>query len=295
MVIKMNTEQGKVEIPEIVYQGDDRKLKERILKFKAGTFRIIVFTVVGFVMGYFSHTYVTDNFFPVKLIMAIPYKLSEAIYVSLLGTDAAVRGTEQWFLISNYTEFFPHSQLAAFLAESVTPILLGGALYGALAYFTGDKRVFTLQRFLKFGGCWCAVILLFVGSAYIVNAKAVADNEALKGSPVFTLYDAEGDKKYMYGTAMEALLEEYFYSELMPEAVQRNFEEEVYLGITFRPFRFTICRVNYRERYVVAEQGTTYRVSEEFAQIVEDYAENHILPEVSEEPEVEICEEVHHE
>lgn len=291
----MSTEQEKVKLPEIVYQGDDRKLKERVLKFKEGTFRIVVFTVVGFIMGFFSHTYVTDSFVPIKLIMAVPYKLSEAIYVSLLGTDAASMRTEQWWLLNSFTEFFPHSGLATFLAESVTPVLLGGAIYGALAYFTGDKRVFTLQRFVKFGGCWCILILLFVGGAYGVNAKAVADNEALKGSPVFTLYDMEGDRMYISDRDKNALLEEYFYSELEPEEVQRDYDGEVYLGISFEPFRSTVCRINYRERYAVAEHGTTYRISAEFARAVQNYAENHILPEVSEEPEAEIQEETGHE
>lgn len=163
----MDSNQEKITIPKVVYRGDDKKLTERIRKFKAGTMRIVIFTIVGMILGWYSYTYYTDSFFITKIILAIPYKLSEAIYVSIIGTNA-----EQLMLQAGYplTEFFPQSPLATFLAEQVTPVLIGGAIYGALGYFTGDKRVFTLQRFVKFFGIWCAVILLYIGSVYAVNA-----------------------------------------------------------------------------------------------------------------------------
>ena len=159
----MDNIQEKVEIPRIEYQGDDKKLKERVFKFKTGSLRIAVFTVVGFVVGFFSRTYTSDSFFPTKLILAIPYKINEAIYCSILGTDAAT--TRYWRWPPGQTIFFPRSQLATLFAEVVTTILISGAIYGSLAYFTGDKRVFTLGRYLKFAGCWCAVILLAIGGA----------------------------------------------------------------------------------------------------------------------------------
>lgn len=280
-------EQEKIEIPQIIYEGEDKKLKERIRKFRTGTLRIAIFTVVGFIMGFFSYTYVTDNFFPTKLIMAIPYKISEAIYVSVLGTDAAVRGTEQYYLFYCFTEFFPHSYFATWLAERVTPVLLGGAIYGSLAYFTGDKRVFTLRRFLGFAGAWAAFIMLFIGTTYAVNAKAVADNEALRGEPVFTLYDVEGKREFIHDAALADLLKQSFYKELEPAKIQRSYDDEVYLGIYFHPMRYTVCRVNYKENYIVAEKGTTYRISEEFADIAGNYAENHILPEATAEADME--------
>lgn len=184
-------EQKRVEIPEVVYQGDDRKLKERVSRFKEGSFRIVVFTIVGFVMGAYSRNYISVDFFPVKLILAVPYKISEAIYVSVIGTDAArmmAIGSSSWHV---FTEFFPHSPAATFLAETVTTVLTGGAIYGALAYFTGDKRVFTMQRFLKFGAVWCVILLISIGAAYLVNAKAIYDNENLRGEPMPGAYGDE--------------------------------------------------------------------------------------------------------
>ena len=284
-------QENKLEIPSIVYQGDDKKLQERVRKFKAGTFRIVLFTIVGFIMGHFSYTYVGENFLPMKAILAIPYKLNEALYVSVLGTDAMARGTEEYSMFTTFTEFFPHSYLATFLAETMTTVLIGGAVYGSLAYFTGDRRVFTMQRFIKFTGYWCTAILLCVGLTYGVNAKAVADNEALRGKPVIRLYDREGKSDSAENTLMESLLEECIYGGLEREDVQRDYEGEVYIRITFSLLRTTVCRVNFQEGYLVAEKGTTYRSPEEYAQIMKGYAEGYILPGAIEGPNVEIHEE----
>lgn len=279
---------AKIEIPEIRYQGDDRKLKERVSKFKAGTCRIVVFTLVGLCMGFFSHTYVRDEFILTKVIMAVPYKISEAIYTSLIGTDAPTRYFEYLHRFNFYTEFFPHSMVATFLAETVTAVLIGGAVYGALAYFTGDRRVFTLQRFLKFAACWCAVILLTVGAAYAVNAKAVSDNENMKGNPVFFLYNSKGSGRGAYGAETESLMQEAFYSELREESIARSYEQELDLGICFSDFRVCTCRVNYEQQYVVTEQGKTYHISAEFAQMIREFEEQGILPGGGETESVEI-------
>lgn len=276
---------NKLEIPSIVYQGDDKKLQERIRKFKAGTFRIVLFTIVGFIMGLYSYTYVGENFLPMKAVLAIPYKLNEALYVSILGTDAKVGGSEEYCMFGFLTEFFPHSYLATFLAETVTTVLIGGAIYGSLAYFTGDRKVFTLQRFLKFAGCWCVAIMLCVVIAYGFNTKAVADNEALIGKPEIWLYDREGKSDSGENAIMESLLEECIYSGMDREYLQRDYEGEVYLRIKFPPFRTTVCRINFEEGYLVAEKGTTYRIPEEYAKIMKDYAEGHILPDVTDGPD----------
>lgn len=267
-------EQRKIEIPEIVYQGDDKKLKERVFKFKTGSFRIAVFTIVGFIMGVFSRNYVGIAFFPMKLIMAIPYKASEAIYVSVIGTDAArlmVNFEERWAFM--FTEFFPHSYIATFLAENFTTVLIGGAVYGSLAYFTGDSRVFTLRRFLKFVSVWCGMILIVVGSAYLVNVKAIWDNENLKGDPFFFMRNSAGSGSSISG----AQIKEFFYSELEVIEIERDWDEELELEITFNSVRYCACRVNYDKQYLVTEQGKTYHISEEFAQVIREFEEKGVI------------------
>jgi len=260
----------RIEIPQVVYSGDDKKLQERVSKFKAGTFRIIVFTLVGFFMGACSHTYVRDSFLPTKLIMAVPYKICEIIYVFLIGTDAGElyrRGISVGFI----TEFFPHSQVAILLAEYVTTVLIGGAVYGALAYFTGDRRVFTLRRFLKFAGVWCAVILTMVGITYGVNAKAIWDNEHFRGEPRFFLISSSGR-----GSGMDRDgLKEAFYSDLEPFETERDYGKELELTIYYGELelRAGYYRVNYEAGYIVTEQGKMYHISDEFAQAVREFEE----------------------
>lgn len=270
-------EEKKIDIPEVVYQGDDKRLKERVSRFKEGTFRIVVFTIVGFVLGAYSQIYTSIGFFPVKLILAVPYKISEAVYVSVIGTDAAQLQIVpfgsigwHWFL----TEFFPHSIVATFLAETVTTVLMGGAIYGALAYFTGDKRVFTMQRFVKFAAVWCAVILASIGAAYLVNAKAIRDNENLRGEPRFLVLDSQGKGQGAWGQ----LVTEYFRSELEERYIERDYEGELPLEIRFNDMRVCVCRVNYEKQYVATEQGRTYHISAEFAQIIRQYEEEGTFP-----------------
>ena len=250
-----------------------------------------MFTIVGFVLGAYSRYYTSVSFFPMKLILAIPYKISEAIYVSIIGTDAAhmmARRPAEWHWY--FTEFFPHSTTATFMAEICTTFFIGGAIYGALAYFTGDKRVFTMQRFLKFGVVWCGVILMTVGAAYLVNAKAIHDNENLEGEPSFKVYNSEGKGTNIRGGEDGQLIREYFYSELKEMDIVRDYEEELSLGIIFDSVRYSGCSVNYKEQYLVTEQGRTYHISGEFAQIIRQFEEEGMLP-----PELsggEMCEEI---
>ena len=271
----MDNLQDKIEIPEIVYQGDDKKLKERIFKFKAGSFRITVFTIVGVIMGYFSRTYVTDTFLPTKLIMAIPYKISEAIYTSILGTDAAT--TQYWSWPPFPNDFFPRSLPATYVAEVVTVILIAGAVYGSLAYFTGDKRVFTLERYLKFAACWCAVILVSIGAAYGINAKAVSDNEKMLGIErlhlVCVQYENGVTGSASFGGEQEKRLLELLYEGLEPAKIHRDYESEIPVNLVLSGGRQTECRINYRDCYLITEFGTTYRISPEFAEVLRTYCE----------------------
>lgn len=283
-------EQKKIEIPEVVYQGDDKKLKEKVFLFKAGSLRIAIFTVVGFVMGAYSHLYVGISFFPVKLLLSIPYKISEAVYVSVIGTDATpvmANYAKGWYWF--FTEFFPHSSIATFMAEFCTTVLIGGAIYGSLACFTGDRKVFTLRRFLKFAAAWCGIILAFVGATYLVNYKAVCDNEALRGEPGFFIHNSEGKGTIIGAGAAEQTVRELFYRELEEMPIVRDYKEELHLEMNFGHFRRCCCFVNYERRYLATEGGRTYRISEEFAQIIRRYEEEGvILPEHADGESVEV-------
>lgn len=267
----MDEIRDRIEIPQVTYQGDDRKLKERIFKFKVGTFRIVIFTIVGLFMGYYSNIYVRDTFFPTKLITAIPYKLTEAVYRLLLPVNTWISADMKgWDTIGGY---FLHSVIADLMAVPLTTTLVGGAVYGSLAYFTGDKRVFTLQRFLKFAGCWCGLLLLVVGAAWGIEAKAKADNERFAGDGWFYLHTSEG-RGHLVQEDEEAagMLKEYFYSELALDDVERDRSGEVPLGIYYdNGKRYGVYMINYELQYVVTEQEKVYHISGEFAEAATEY------------------------
>lgn len=177
-------------------------------------------------------------------------------------------------------EFFPYSALANPLAEPFTTMLIGGAIYGSFAYFTGDKRVFTLQRFLKFAGGWCALILLVAGLAFGMNAKAKADNENFGEVDHFFFHSETGGSSVAgSGSEQGEMVRQRFYSELAPVDLVRDMKGELPLGIYFDGgLRYGLYQVNYEMQYVVTEGGKIYHISKEFAQLVEDYVEKGIHP-----------------
>ena len=258
-----------IEIPEVSYEGEDSKLLELVGKFKKGTLRIIIFTLVGAAMGWFSYTYTTDSFFITKVIFAVPYKISEAIYVSVIGTGAVpwYPGADMW----GFTEFFPQSVPATFLAERVTPILIGTALYGCMGYFTGDKRVFTLRRFVKFLFCHGVVLAVFIAVVYGVNAKAEYDNNRLRGTEYFSL-ESETQGETITGDRAEILLNAFENGRKEDDNIIRNEDGEIRIHISFAGgMRNMSASVNAEERYLATEDGSTFRISEEFCGYVKEY------------------------
>ena len=258
-------------IPKINYGDNDSKLLERVIKLKKGSIRIAVFMLVGLIMGWFSYTYTQDTFIITKAILCIPYKISEAIYTSIIGTDAINNDTffSFWFL----NDYFPQSVTATFLAERVTPVFIGMIGYGSLAYFTGDKRVFTLQRFVKFVSIQICVLGVFIAAVYGVNAKAVSDNNQFKDVEEFYL-SSEQCSETVRGKKAEILVEK-FYQELQKEEnIVRNMEEEIRIGvIAANSKRWMEAYVHPEQSYIVTHGGVKYRVSKEFTDYVREYEE----------------------
>ena len=260
-----------IKISKVVYEKGDDRLLERVFKLKKGAHRIMIFMVVGMIVGWFGYTYITDSFIVTKIIFAIPYKISEAIYVSIIGTNALTEMGE--FL--EFTEFFPQSYLATFLAERITPVLIGMIIFGSLAYFTGDKRVFTLERFGKFLGIQCVILVLFVGGVYGINAKAVSDNGQLKGmnSDSFFLISPEQGERIVNDKG-ERLYKAFQNGLEKDETIDREIENEIPVGIYFQEgLRAMEALVNTEENYLVTQNDIKYHVSEEFSQYVQEYYE----------------------
>ena len=137
--------EGQVEIPRVVYEGNDEVLKEQVVHYEKGTRRIVLFTVLGLLLGWFSYRYYTESFLPLKAVLGIPYKLSEFLHQALHGEHDLRTGLG----IFGWDAFFPQAPRISYLAEYGTSALFGGALYGSLAYFTGDKRIFTLSGYVR--------------------------------------------------------------------------------------------------------------------------------------------------
>lgn len=62
---------------------------QQIISGKKGSNRVALFCTAGVLIGLFSHLYEKDTFFITKGILGLPYKISEAIYQFMIGTDAA--------------------------------------------------------------------------------------------------------------------------------------------------------------------------------------------------------------
>lgn len=256
----------KIVISKVSYEKEDEKLLERIFKFKKGAHRIIIFMIVGMIVGWYSNTYTSDSFIVTKVIFAIPYKISEAIYVSIIGVGT----TENTMMLLGMNEFFCQSYLATFLAERITPVLIGMGLFGSLAYFTGDKRVFTMERFVKFVGIQSVVLVVFIGSVYVINAKEVADNNALKGVENFYFENPSCGETILGENAVK--VKRAFETELKKDSDStRDEKNEIRIGIRYSGGRAMEAEVNTKEQYLITENGTKYHISQEFAGYVQEY------------------------
>lgn len=271
-------EEHEINIPQVKYQGEDKKLQEQIVKYNKGTRRIIVFTLVGLLMGWLSYSYVNDGFIVTKVILAVPYKINEMLHLALHGNHPA------WYPGRGFPDaFFPQVALASFLAERITPVLLGGAIYGSLAYFSGDKRIFTLSGYLKFACAWAASIVFFISLVFALNTYGVQKNNSLSDVSGFCLSSEstgcafyEEDTQEVREKIYEALESAFYNGLVRDDSIARDQEKEVDTGLYFgNPLGgYMQARVNYEQRYIVTDRGYIYRISEEYAGLVKEYYES---------------------
>ena len=274
-VMIMEEKLSEINIPKINGEINDKKMLIRINKFKAGTIRILVFTIVGLIIGWFGYTYTTDGFILTKIIFAIPYKISESIYTKIIGTGYAVFTNS---LFGMDTEFFRQSAFATFLAEHITPVFIGGAIFGGMAYFTGDKRVFTMERFVKFVCVWIEVIILYVGCVYGINAKAEYDNNQLYQIDYFYLASTDRGEAILDKERADKLLTAFENGLSADNTITRDEENEISIEIVFsKGMRSMVALVNCDENYLVTQNGSIYHVSKEFVSYVNEYYKTGIL------------------
>lgn len=256
-----------IEIPKVSYEGDDRNLKEQVIHYEKGTRRILIFTIVGLIMGWFSYRYYGESFLPLKIVLAVPYKLSEmlhnafhpAIYTGLGMADAM-------------DEFFPQAPIISRLAEYGTSALFGGAIYGSLAYFSGDKRIFTLSRYVRFGCVWAAVIGVWTAVLFGLNGIQVAENNDLKNvTGFFIMGEYTGQSYYLGQDETAGLLVDSFYEGNGPKERKtdsRNTDGELEIEIRFgKDQGYMRALISPKEGYLVTDEGRMYQMTDSFMEV----------------------------
>lgn len=250
---------------------------QQIISGKKGSNRIIIFSMAGLLIGLFSHFYEKDTFIITKVILGLPYKISEAIYQFMIGTDAA---DAEETLANLNTDFFPHSLIATGMAEWVTPMLIGVLLVGSFAYFTGDKKIFTLQRYTRFLFGNIIVIAMFICLAYGVNKKAVYDCGEMKGVNTFVFQSSRMISEEFSGKQAKLLKESFEKGMKKDQSIERNYEEEIQIGLIMgNKTRFTDAYVNPEKGYIAVNENTMYHVDKKFTNYVKQYKISGDIPE----------------
>lgn len=264
------------EIPKELYGGEEKQLKKRVIHFQKGIRRIFVFTIVGFIMGWFSYLYVTMKVFPLKAIVAVPYKLNEMLH-------NVIHGSHQMQM--TFDTFFPNAPNVSVFSEILLPVLFGGAVYGSLAYFTGDRKVFTYKRFAKFFAVWVCVLVAGVGGSFLANFAVTQENESLKDVTGFIVHSDMNGSSFMIGNNAEKNvnqaignhLEKAFYmdgeqlQEISNEVREESGEQLLCLWFGKNQYGYMECQVNVEKKYVVTDQGKVYQITEDFAKMLEKF------------------------
>ena len=269
--------EGQVEIPRVVYEGKDEELKEQVVHYEKGTRRIVLFTVLGLLLGWFSYCYYGADFFPLKVILAVPYKLSECLHQALHGEELyGLTGLGMF----GRDAFFPQAPYLSVLAEYGISALFGGAVYGSLAYFTGDKRIFTLSGYARFGCVWAAVIGVCTSALFGMNALQVSRNNHLTDlRGMFVIGDSGGRGFYAdYWETENNRLQETFYEGNGPEEVGaevREPEQERELDLIFGAHGegAMLAWIHPEKGYLVTDQGKVYQMTDAFMDLYRECLE----------------------
>jgi hypothetical protein len=262
-------------IPDTEYNGTDHALKARIFKYNRGRKRILAFTVIGIVMGWLSIRYTQDSFILTKIIMAIPYKISEMIYTTLHSTPSIYHASP----LGVFNEFFPQSYPVTFMAERITPVFIGGAIYGSIGYFTGNKRIFTLNGFLRFALVWSGIILLWIGIVFASNSISIKQNAQLKDINGF-FFEAEDHGESVYQDERKSF--ELIKNALGDVTLLKDIEDYKYtegsttVGIFMGLGRQNLTLVNWEENYMIMDMGRVVAIPQAFADLVRDYYEGRL-------------------
>ena len=180
-----------IELPREDIADENTNLLKKVLKRKKEAKRILIFSIIGMIMGFFSYKYIDQNIFILKLILAVPYKLMEMVMLYIRPQVTNI------FSFNDYMGYMGYMHSSIFLkfwvlnatAERVLPCIIGGCIYGSIGYITGDKNVLTLKKFIAFISKWVVAAVLCVGllfGTYYYVSDATYSFEDISGFMVST-------------------------------------------------------------------------------------------------------------
>lgn len=181
----------RIELPGNEVPDENTTLLKKVLKRKRSEKRVLIFCIIGLFMGFFSHMYVHQSIFVVKLIMAIPYKLAEMFFMYI---------SPNTYMFINYNYIgeiiFARFEALSYVAMLILPSIIGGCIYGSIGYVTENREVFTLKRFAVFIFKWAAAAILCIGSIFGIYRYASESSYNFEDVSGFAISYSSDDEKY---------------------------------------------------------------------------------------------------
>lgn len=246
---------------------DDNKLIQRIKNRRKGIKRITLFTIAGFILGLLSFFYTQDKFLITKILMAIPYKMSEGILSIIMP-----KGSINFDLIGKpaYVNYgygvFPHFTFLAFIAERLNPAFIGAGIYGSLGYFSGDRRVFTFKKYLRYLIMGIVILVIWLGGLYGVyhySTENIYNLEDIKEIQIVNKRDGAQDifvKEEIDNRDYIAILNSIDHKKSVGKGKYETYDSNVFLVFDFGLGRTVTAKVDFSRDLILLDNNKAYRI-----------------------------------
>lgn len=244
-------------------------LLNKVLKKKRAEKRILIFCIIGMIMGFFSYTYSGQSIFILKLIMAIPYKLAEMFF--MYAGPYTNMFMEQVHMGGRVSA---RSEILYQVSMMIVPSIIGGCIYGSIGYLTEKKDVFTLKKFALFILKWAIVLILSIG-IILGLYKNISDDtyklEKITGFEIhystsgknynstYSVYKNMGNKKY------EALIQSLRGKKKMDNLYLNSKEGMTPLNIYGQLYYKVSALLDAENNLIYMDNGYVYSVPDSFA------------------------------
>ena len=160
----LDTTTQSIELPKETAIDENTNLLKKVLEKKKEAKRILIFSIIGMVMGFFSYRYTEQNIFILKLLLSVPYKIMEMVMLYIRPEVINIFSYDYMgYMGYMHSSIFLKFWILNAVAERVLPCIIGGCIYGGIGYITGDKNILTLKKFIVFISKWVVAAILCVG------------------------------------------------------------------------------------------------------------------------------------